>query len=242
MRGRWGELTLRRVVELAGLSEHCDFSEQPSVEGEDGLLRPDLIVHLPSRRNIVVDAKAVLGGYLEAQEAATEELRRAALEKHAANLRDRVRALARKEYARLVRDSAEFVVLFVPGEPFLAAAAHHDPDLVEDALKQHIVVATPTTLVALLKAVAFGWQQERMTRNAEEVAKLGASLFNGIAIWAGHLQRLGQSMSDGVDHYNKAQKSLSGVLVKAERLKELGVDSPKELPEVKPVDLRPLDL
>jgi DNA recombination protein RmuC len=229
------------VVELAGLSEHCDFTEQPSVEGDDGLLRPDLIVHLPSRRNIVVDAKAVLGGYLEAQEAATEELRRAALAKHAANLRERVRALSRKEYGKSVRDAAEFVVLFVPGEPFLAAAVHHDPDLVEDALKQHIVVATPTTLVALLKAVAFGWQQERMTRNAEEVAKLGASLFEGVALWAGHLRRLGESISGGVEHFNKAQTSLARVLDRAQRLRELGVESSKELPEIKPVDLRPVE-
>lgn len=244
VRGRWGELTLRRVVELAGLSEHCDFTEQQTVEGEEGQLRPDMIVHLPNHRDIVIDAKAVLVAYLEAQEAATEDLRKAALERHAAHLRERIKTLSRKEYWKSLGDSAEFVVLFVPGEPFLAAAVQHDPQLIEEALEKKIVVATPSTLVALLKAVAFGWQQERMTQNAQEVAKLGAKLFEGVAIWAGHLRRLGETLSSGVDHYNLAQSSLEKyVLPSARKMKDLGVDSAKEIPELKAVDklLRPVE-
>jgi DNA recombination protein RmuC len=236
VRGRWGELTLRRVVELAGLSEHCDFTEQKTVEGEEGALRPDLVVHLPNRRDIVIDAKAVLAAYLEAQEAATDEARQAALGRHAAHLKERVRALSRKEYWKSIGDSAEFVVLFVPGEPFLAAAVQQDPGLVEEALKARIVIATPTTLVALLKAVHLGWQQERMNENAQEVAKLGASLFEGMAIWAGHLRRLGESIAGSVDHFNMAQSSLDRVLGKARKMKELGVESAKDLPEIKPVE------
>jgi DNA recombination protein RmuC len=236
VRGRWGELTLRRVVELAGLSEHCDFSEQKTLEGEEGALRPDLIVHLPSQRHVVVDAKAVLSAYLEAQEAPDEEARRTALRRHAAHLRERVDALSRKDYAKSLKDSMEFVVLFVPGEPFLAAAVQQEPELVEEALKRRIMIATPTTLVALLKAVHMGWQQERMTRNAQEVAKLGAGLFEGVAIWAGHLRRLGESITGSVEHFNKAQVSLERVLDKAQKMRELGVESGKELPEIKPVE------
>jgi DNA recombination protein RmuC len=237
VRGRWGELTLRRVVELAGLVDHCDFSEQKTGEGEDGALRPDLIVHLPNKRDIVVDSKAVLAGYLDAQEAGSDEARSAAYTRHAEHLRERVRALSSKKYWASFLDSAEFVVLFVPGEPFLSAAVQRDPGLIEDAMKVRVVIATPATLVALLKAVAFGWQQERMARNAQEVADIGKRLLDRISVWASHLQKLRESIFNTVERFNDAQASLERyVLPDARRMKELGVGAEKELPELKPVD------
>ncbi len=240
VRGRWGELTLRRVVELAGLSEHCDFTEQQSAEGEDGALRPDMVVHLPNRRDIVVDSKAVLAAYLEAQEAQTDEARQAAFVRHAMHLRERMKALSAKRYWDRFAESAEFVVLFVPGEPFLAAAVQHDPSLIEDALTLKVVIATPTTLVALLKAVAYGWKHEQMARNAQEVAELGKKLFEGIVIWAGHLQKLRGTIYDSVVNFNAAQASLEAtVLPRARRMKELGVSTGKELPDLEPVDKLP---
>jgi DNA recombination protein RmuC len=244
VRGRWGELTLRRVVELAGLVAHCDFSEQQTVDGEDGAQRPDLIVHLPGRRDIVIDAKAVLAAYLEALEATTDEARQAALLRHAVHLRERVKSLSSKAYWRGFADSAEFVVLFVPGEPFLAAAVQHDPLLIEDALANRVVVATPTTLVALLKAVAYGWQQEKMAQNAQEVAELGKKLFEGISVWTAHLQKLRDAVFNTVEHFNAAQASLERhVLPRARKMKELGVGSDKEIADLKPVDklLRAVD-
>ncbi len=244
VRGRWGELTLRRVVELAGLSEHCDFTEQETVEGEAGALRPDLIVHLPSRRDIVVDSKAVLSAYLEAHEAKTDEARREALVRHAAHLRERVKELSSKRYWASFLDSAEFVVLFVPGEPFLAAAAQHDPTLLEDALASRVVVATPTTLVALLKAVAYGWQQEKMAQNAQEVADLGRKLFDRVATWTGHLSKLREAIFATVERFNDAQGSLERfVLPSARKMRELGVGGEKEIPKIEPVDklLRPVE-
>ncbi|HYE98975.1 MAG TPA: DNA recombination protein RmuC [Planctomycetota bacterium] len=244
VRGRWGELTLRRVVELAGMVDHCDFKEQATVEGEDGALRPDLVVHLPNKRDIVVDAKAVLAAYLDAQESTADEERKAAFVRHAAHLRERVRVLSSKRYWASFAEAADFVVLFVPGEPFLAAAAAQDPSLLEDALANRVVVATPTTLVALLKAVAFGWQQERMAQNAQEVAELGKKLFEGVSVWAAHLQKLRDAVFNTVEHFNAAQASLERhVLPRARRMKELGVGSDKEVLEIKPVDklLRSVD-
>lgn len=244
VRGRWGELTLRRVVELAGLSAHCDFTEQFTVETEEGALRPDLVVHLPSQREIVVDAKAVLTGYLDAMEAATDDFRQAALKRHAAHLRERVKLLSSKKYWGPFEQSAEFVVLFVPGEPFLAAAVQHDPSLIEDALADRVVVATPTTLVALLKAVAYGWRQEQMARNAQEVAALGKKLLDAVGAWTGHVQKLRGAIFDTVESFNAAQASLErNVLPKARQMKELGVQSEKEIPAIEPVDqvLRAVD-
>lgn len=245
VRGRWGELTLRRVVELAGLVAHCDFSEQTTSAGEGGAQRPDLLIHLPNKRDIVVDAKAVLTAYLDAMEATSDEARQAALLRHSLHLRERMKELSSKAYWRSFADSAEFVVLFVPGEPFLAAAVQQDPNLIEDALINKVVVATPTTLVALLKAVAYGWQQERMAQNAQEVADLGKKLFEGVAVWTGHLQKLRDAVFNTVEHFNNAQASLERyVLPRARRMKELGVGSDKEVVELKPVDklLRAVDV
>src|ERR1043166_8904122 len=244
VRGRWGELTLRRVVELAGLSAHCDFTEQQTAEGEEGSSRPDLVVHLPNKRQIIVDAKAVLSGYLEALEVGTDEARIASLRKHAAHLRERAKLLSSKRYWGQFEQSAEFVVLFVPGEPFLAAAAQLDPNLIEEALANRVVVATPTTLVALLKAVAFGWRQEQMAENAREVADLGKKLYEGLAAWTGHVQKLRDSIFNSVEHFNAAQASLDrSVLSRARRMKELGVSSEREVAAIEPIDklLRPVE-
>jgi DNA recombination protein RmuC len=236
VRGRWGELTLRRVVELAGLSAHCDFTEQQTGAGEEGALRPDLVVHLPNRRDIVVDAKAVLAAYLEAHEAPTEEARKAALQRHAAHVRERARLLAAKKYWDRFAQSADFVVLFIPGEPFLAAAVEQDGGLIEEALANKVVIATPTTLVALLKAVAYGWRQERMEENAREVAEQGKKLLEAVAAWAGHLKSLRGALFDAVQQFNKAQGSLeANVLPKARRMKELGVNSEKEVALIEPI-------
>jgi DNA recombination protein RmuC len=242
VRGRWGELTLRRVVELAGMMERCDFTEQASAEGEEGTLRPDMVVHLPNDRDIIVDAKAVLSAYLDSLEAPLEEARVAALRRHAAHLRERVKLLSSKKYWGRFEHSAEFVVLFVPGEPFLAAAVQHDPDLLEEALASRVVVATPSTLVALLKAVAYGWRQEQMTKNAREVAELGKKLLEAVASWSTHLSRLRSSLADAVEGFNLAQASLErNVLPKARQMKELGISTEREIPEIEPIEssLRP---
>jgi DNA recombination protein RmuC len=244
VRGRWGEITLRRVVELAGLSPHCDFTEQPTVAGEEGQLRPDLVVHLPSQRQIIVDAKAVLSAYLEALEAPSEEARTSALRRHASHLSERVKLLASKRYWGQFEQSAEFVVLFVPGDPFLSAAVHENPDLIEEALASRVVMATPSTLVAILKAVAYGWKQEQMAQNAREVADLGKKLYEGVVAWAAHLQKLREALFSCVEHFNAGQASLDrNVLSRARRMRELGVVSDKELPAIEPVDelLRPVE-
>jgi len=237
VRGRWGELTLRRVVELAGLSEHCDFTEQQTVEGEDGALRPDLLVHLPNKRDIVIDSKAVLIAYLEAQEAQTDEARAAAMQRHAVHLRERSKLLSGKRYWDKFGQSADFVVLFIPGEPFLAAAVQVDPGLIEESLANRVVIATPTTLVALLKAVAYGWRQEQMAESAREVADLGKKLLDAVAVWATHLKRLRGAIYDMVQTFNSAQGSLEqNVLPKARRMKELGVQGEKDVPLIEPVN------
>jgi DNA recombination protein RmuC len=238
-RGKWGELTLRRVVELAGLSAHFDFSEQSTVSGEEGTLRPDLVVHLPNGRKIVVDAKAVLTGYLEAMEASGEEARQAALTRHAAYLREHVKALASKKYWEQF-ESADFVVLFVPGEPFLAAAVEKDLALIENAMKLRVMIATPTTLVALLKVVAYGWQQEQLTENAEAIATLGKEFYERVVVWLGHLQKLRGAIFDTVSRFDDALASLnSRVLPNVREMKKLGAAGDKNLPEIEAVQKVP---
>jgi DNA recombination protein RmuC len=236
-RGKWGELTLRRVVELSGLSSYCDFTEQRAVEGEEGVQRPDLVVHLPNRRQVVIDAKAVLTGYLDAMEATTDEARAKALKAHAVNLRDRVLTLSSKRYWAPFENSAEFVVLFVPGEAFLAAGIQNDPGLLEEAFAKRVVIATPTTLFALLKAVAYGWRQEQMAQNAREVADLGKKLYEAVEVWSRHLSKLRGAIFDTVEQFNAAQASLqTTVLPKARQMKDLGLQSDKELAAIEPGD------
>ena len=238
VRGRWGEITLKRVAELAGMVAHCDFFEQESVTAEDGRLRPDMIVQLPGGRQIVVDAKTVLAGYLEAYEATDDECRVEGLRRHASQVRLRINELSVKAYWSQFEQAPEFVVLFLPGEQFLGAALEQDPRLIEEGFAQGVVLATPTTLMALLRAVAYGWRQERLTAHAEEAGRLGKDLYERMAILAEHLNDVGQSLGKSVLAYNKAVGSLeTRILPAARRFKELGVSSEKDIPSLGPVEV-----
>ncbi|HEV7631372.1 MAG TPA: DNA recombination protein RmuC [Steroidobacteraceae bacterium] len=238
VRGRWGEMTLRRVVELAGMSEHCDFTEQMHVEGEDGALRPDLIVHMPDERDLVVDAKAPLDAYLEAMEAPTDEARRIALLRHASQVEKRIRELGSKSYWAQFARSPEFAVLFVPGEQFLGAALAERPELMDSALKQGVILATPATLMALLKTVAFGWRQAKVAENAELIRELGQALHKRLATFTGHLATVGKRLGGAVEAYNQAVGSLERqVLPGARRFGELGVTADQALPLLEPVEI-----
>lgn len=236
VRGKWGEFTLRRVVELAGMTEHCDFQLQETVSDVDGMQRPDLVVHLPNKRDIVVDSKAVAEGYIEALQATTDDLRRAALSKHASHMREQMRALSEKKYWEKFARSADFVVLFVPAEPILDAAVQADPALIEDAMLRKVVIATPSTLVALLKAVAYGWRQEKLAENSAKVADEGKKLLDAINVWAGHFLKLRGAVFDLVQHFNATQGSIErNVLPKARTMKELGIATLKDIPTIEPV-------
>jgi len=239
VRGQWGEFTLRRVVELAGMTEHCDFNvqETQAATADVQLQRPDLVVHLPSNRDIVVDSKAVGDAYFEALEAPTDELRKAALARHAGHLREQMRGLSAKKYWDRFARSADFVVLFIPAEPILDAAVQVDPALIEDAMLNKVVIATPATLVALLKAVAYGWRQEKLAENAVKVADEGKKLLDAINTWAGHFLKLRGAVFDVVQHFNAVQGSVEkNVLPKAHRMKELGVTTLKDIPTIEPVN------
>lgn len=224
VRGRWGELTLRRCVELAGMSEHCDFTEQLQTSGSEGSLRPDLVVHMPDSRDIVVDVKTPLDAYLEALEAASEEQKEQALRRHSLQVEARVRQLSSKAYWAQFQNSPDFAVLFLPGDQFLAAALAHNPQLLDTAMRQNVIVATPSTLIALLKAVAYGWRQADVARNAVAIRDLGQELHRRLGAFVGHLGRLGKSLAGSVDAYNSAVGSLErSVMPQARRFAALGV-------------------
>jgi DNA recombination protein RmuC len=236
VRGRWGEIQLRRVVELAGLSEHCDFTEQQHVAAEGGVLRPDLLVRMPESRTIVIDAKTPLDAYLDAAEATDDESRRVALARHAMQVEQRVRELGQKSYWEQFEHSPEFAVLFLPGDQFLSAALVERPDLLETALKQRIIVTTPSTLMALLKVIAFGWRQNRMSENALAVRKLGEDLHKRLATFVSHLQKVSRSLGNAVDSFNASVGSMErNVLPQARKFAELGVTS-EQLESVDPID------
>ena len=244
-RGRWGELQLRRVVEMAGMLERCDFSEQVTSDGDAGRLRPDMVVHLPGGKNVAVDAKVPLQAFLDANEADDEGVRRAHLAAHGRQVKAHVDALAKKEYWKRVDPSPEFVVAFIPGDPLLTAALEHEPGLMEYAVANHVLLATPTSLIALLRAVAYGWQQESLTENARQVQVLGAQLYERISILGEHMAAVGRNLSGAVTSYNRAVGSLEGrVLVTARRFVELGVvgAGEREPTRPSPVDtvIRPL--
>jgi DNA recombination protein RmuC len=237
VRGRWGELTLRRLVELAGLSEHSDFTEQLHLFGQDGALRPDLVVHMSESRDLVVDVKTPLDAYLEALEATTDEERQQALKKHAQQVETRVRQLASKAYWAQFERSPEYAVLFLPGDQFLSAALAERPDLLDTALKQSIIIATPSTLIALLKTVAYGWRQSAMTENAKLIRELGQELYRRLGAFTGHLERLGARLGAAVDAYNASVGSLERqVLPQARRFPELGVTADAALPELAAIE------
>lgn len=244
VRGRWGEMTLRRAAELAGMAEYCDFDEQASLWNEAGKQqRPDMIVKLPGGRRIIVDAKVPLQAFLDAAAATTEEDRKALLGRHAELVRMHVAQLASRAYSDLLGFSPEIVVLFLPGESFFAAAVEQDRTLIEDAMERKVVVATPTTLIALLRAIAYGWRQERMAENAQAISELGKHLYERIKTFVGHFEDVGRSLTKAVDAYNKSAGSLeSRVLPSARRFKELGAAPGEEIVEINPVDESPRTL
>lgn len=240
-RGRWGEVQLKRVAEMAGMVDHCDFFEQENTNTEEGRLRPDMIVRLPGGKNVVVDAKAPLAGYLEALEAQDPDQARLHMQTHARQVKDHLKMLGQKAYWEQFQPSPEFVVLFLPGEAFYSAALEADPTLIEYGVEQRVILATPTTLIAVLKAVAYGWKQEALAENAQKISALGKELFERLCVVADAWGDVGRHIDNSVKAYNKSVNSLeSRLFVTARKFRELGVGNEgKELKELNQIESLP---
>ena len=243
-RGRWGELQLRKVVEMAGMVEYCDFVEQASINGEDGRLRPDLVVRLPGGLNIVVDAKTPLSAYLDAAETDDDDVRKKHLIDHARQVRDHMTQLGRKSYQDQFDPTPDLVVLFLPGEMLFSAALQQDPQLIEFGVGEKVVLATPTTLITLLRTVAYGWKQEALARNAQEISELGRQLHDRISVLAGHWARVGRNLGEAAGAYNSAVASMeTRVLVSARRFRDLkAVPDEREIDVLEPIETIPRTL
>lgn len=243
VRGRWGEMQLRRVAELSGMSLHCDFTEQQSVDTDKGRIRPDMVVHLPMGREIVVDSKVSLEAYLDAVSVSTEDEKKIKTEKHAQQVRTHMVKLASKEYWSQFKQSPEFVVLFIPGESFLSAALESDTTLIEDGIEKRVIIATPTTFIALLRAIAYGWRQEQLTKNAQEISELGRQLYERVSTLVQHFESVGSNLEKAIGAYNKAVGSLEArVLPSVRKFRELGVTGSEEIPVLEQIDQTPRNL
>lgn len=237
VRGQWGEMTLKRLAELAGMVEHCDFYTQESIKTEDSLQRPDMIVRMPDGREIVVDVKTPLDAYLTAVDAASDEEREVALQRHCKNVKQRVNELASKAYWNQLKNTPDFVVLFIPGDQFLSTALDYDPSLLEDALSKQVILATPTSLVALLRAVAYGWRQEQLAENADKIRDVGEELYQRLAVFSDHLAKLGKSMDSSAKHFNNAVGSFdTRIIPSARKFKELGISEKKSLKQPEQIE------
>jgi DNA recombination protein RmuC len=243
VRGQWGEMTLKRLAELAGMVEHCDFYEQEHTTTEEGAMRPDMIVRMPGDREIVVDVKTPLDAYLSAVEATDEAERETHLIRHTKNVRKRVQELASKGYWNQFTHSPDFVVLFIPGDQFLSTALDHDHKLLEDAMQQKVILATPTSFVALLRAVAYGWRQESLAKNAEQIRQVGEELYGRLGTFADHLGKMGKSLNSSVQHFNKAVSSFdSRVIPSVRKFSEMGISAKKEVEGLEQIELATRDV